>query len=57
VKLVGTDIDKIVFNANKLLRDIDEYNLMSRSINPYGDGNASGKIVDALLNYFKDYLK
>ena len=25
---------------------------MSRSINPYGDGNASVKIVDSLLNYF-----
>ena len=25
---------------------------MSKSINPYGDGNASAKIVDALLNYF-----
>ncbi|MCB2293175.1 UDP-N-acetylglucosamine 2-epimerase (non-hydrolyzing) [Clostridium algoriphilum] len=53
VKLVGIDIDKIVSNANKLLRNEDEYNQMSKSINPYGDGNASAKIVDALLNYFK----
>ena len=54
VKLVGTDMDKIVVQANKLLRDLDEYNQMSRSINPYGDGNASGKIVDSLLNYFNN---
>ena len=52
VKLVGTDIDKIVVNANNLLRDTIEYNQMSRSINPYGDGNASAKIVDALTTYF-----
>ncbi|MBU3179860.1 non-hydrolyzing UDP-N-acetylglucosamine 2-epimerase [Clostridium psychrophilum] len=52
VKLVGTDIDKIVVNANNLLRDTIKYNQMSRSINPYGDGNASAKIVDALITYF-----
>ena len=51
VRLVGTDIDKIVLHANNLLRNVDEYNHMSNSINPYGDGNASAKIVDALLNY------
>jgi UDP-N-acetylglucosamine 2-epimerase (non-hydrolysing) len=52
VRLVGIDIDKIVLHASKLLRDSDEYNDMSKSINPYGDGNASAKIVDVLLNYF-----
>lgn len=54
VKLVGTEVEEIVLQANKLLRNSDEYNQMSRSINPYGDGNASAKIVDALLNYFKE---
>jgi UDP-N-acetylglucosamine 2-epimerase (non-hydrolysing) len=54
VKLVGTNIDKIVLNANKLLRDLGEYSHMSKSINPYGDGNASARIVDALLNYFNE---
>ena len=57
VKLVGTDIDKIVLNANRLLRDSEEYNHMSKSINPYGDGNASVKIVDALLNYFEKDIR
>ena len=52
VRLVGTDLGKIVLNANKLLSDPAEYNEMSKSINPYGDGFASAKIVDVLLNYF-----
>ena len=56
VKLVGTDKQEIVRKASKLLNNLDEYNNMSRSINPYGDGNASAKIVDALLNCFnKEY--
>ena len=54
VRLVGTDVHEIVLNANKLIRNSDEYNNMSRSINPYGDGYASAKIVDSLLNYFND---
>ena len=54
VRLVGTDVKEIILQANKLLTNLDEYNNMSKSINPYGDGNASGKIVDALLNYFND---
>ncbi|MBZ9632998.1 non-hydrolyzing UDP-N-acetylglucosamine 2-epimerase [Clostridium sp. FP1] len=55
VRLVGTDVGEIVSNANKLLRNSEEYDHMSRSINPYGDGNASAKIVDSLLKYFKIY--
>lgn len=54
VRLVGTDIDEIVLQANKLIRNEDEYNHMSKSINPYGDGNASARIVDALVNYFNN---
>jgi UDP-N-acetylglucosamine 2-epimerase (non-hydrolysing) len=52
VSLVGTDVNEIVGQANKLLRNVVDYNKVSTSINPYGDGNASAKIVDALLNYF-----
>jgi len=52
VRLVGTNVNEIVLEANKLLRNSEEYNQMSKSINPYGDGNASSKIVDSLLNYF-----
>jgi UDP-N-acetylglucosamine 2-epimerase (non-hydrolysing) len=54
VKLVGTDVDKIVLEANKLLHNEAEYNLMSTSVNPYGNGDASAKIVDVLLKYFNN---
>ena len=52
VKLVGTDIDKIVNEANELLRNPESYFKMSKSINPYGDGIASRRIADAILKYF-----
>ncbi|WP_443663535.1 UDP-N-acetylglucosamine 2-epimerase, partial [Clostridium sp.] len=54
VRLVGIDIAKIVLEANSLIRDVEKYNHMSKSINPYGDGNASIKIVNALVNYFNN---
>ena len=52
VKLVGTDIDQIVNEANELLRNPEAYSKMSKSINPYGDGIASQRIVDAIFKYF-----
>ena len=51
VKLVGTDYNKIVDNVSILLDDENEYNKMSRANNPYGDGQASPRIADALLNF------
>lgn len=53
VKLVGTDVDKIVSEANELLGNSEAYSKMSKSINPYGDGVASRRIVDAILKYFE----
>lgn len=52
VKLVGTDVEKIVNEANDLLSNLESYNSMSKAINPYGDGVASQRIVDAILKYF-----
>lgn len=52
VKLVGTDIDKIVSEANELIQIKEAYEKMSKSVNPYGDGKASERIVDAILRYF-----
>ncbi len=52
VKLVGTDVKKIVSEANTLLNNEEAYSKMSKSINPYGDGNASKRIVDAILKYY-----
>ncbi len=46
VKLVGTDKDKIVKEAQKLLDDKNEYEKMSKAHNPYGDGKACEKIVE-----------
>jgi UDP-N-acetylglucosamine 2-epimerase (non-hydrolysing) len=48
VKLVGTDIQKIVTNLNLLLNDSDEYAKMSFAHNPYGDGKACEKILNVL---------
>lgn len=50
VKLVGTDQDKIVREVELLLSDQAEYDRMARAINPYGDGQASQRIVTKLLS-------
>lgn len=49
VKLVGVDRDKIVQAVNLLLTDEKAYKAMSRSHNPYGDGNASKRIREHLV--------
>ena len=49
VKLVGTDVDAIVRESERLLNDDDAYADMSRAHNPYGDGKASGRIVEEIL--------
>ncbi len=51
-KLVGTDRQKIVQEAGKLLLDSSEYDAMAKVANPYGDGFASERIVDAIFNHF-----
>ena len=50
VILVGTNVEKIVFEANALLQDTEKYESMSKLHNPYGDGKASDRIVEFLLN-------
>lgn len=52
VKLVGTDIDVILKEANALITDKAYYTEMSKAVNPYGDGEASKRIVDAILKYY-----
>ncbi|MDP4088316.1 MAG: UDP-N-acetylglucosamine 2-epimerase (non-hydrolyzing) [Bacillota bacterium] len=52
VKLVGTDTMEIFNAANELLRCSDEYEKMSRAINPYGDGKASIRICDSIIKHF-----
>jgi UDP-N-acetylglucosamine 2-epimerase (non-hydrolysing) len=50
VKLVGTHVNTIVDSVTTLLNDKEEYNRMSFAHNPYGDGKACQRIVDALAN-------
>jgi len=50
VRLVGTSVDKIVSNINLLLENDSDYRAMSKAHNPYGDGNASNRIVNILKN-------
>ena len=49
VKLVGTNTDNIINEVNKLLNDKSEYERMSKSHNPYGDGKACEKIIKTLI--------
>jgi len=51
VKLVGTDTRAIIENVSALLDDQQAYDAMSFAHNPYGDGKASGRIVDIIRNW------
>ena len=48
VKLVGTNSGSIIKAVSKLLDDPNEVSAMSKAINPYGDGNASERILSAI---------
>ena len=51
LKLVGTDEETIYNETKKLLTDNKEYEKMSHASNPYGDGHASERIVDAIIKW------
>lgn len=46
-RLIGTDPDRIINEVTQLLTDRTAYQQMARADNPFGDGNASGRIVAA----------
>ncbi len=48
VKVVGTDMENIVAETERLLNDQSEYKKMARAVNPYGDGKSSKRIVAVL---------
>ncbi len=52
LKLVGTDEDIIFKTAHELLNNKVKYNEMAKSANPYGDGQASYRIVQDILYRF-----
>ena len=47
-KLAGTDRDNIFKELNILLNNKDEYKKMANAVNPYGDGKAADRIVEAI---------
>ncbi len=53
VKLAGTEKVKIVSLVQKLLDDNDFYDSMKQAVNPYGDGLASQRIADIIIERFK----
>ena len=52
VEIVGTGKDDILEHANRLFDDEAHYMHMKRAVNPYGDGDACGRIAQDLLYYF-----
>lgn len=52
LKLVGTDAETIYNETLRLLTDKAEYERMSKASNPYGDGHASERIADAIIEKF-----
>lgn len=52
VKVIGTDMDNIFNEACSLIENRNLYGSMANAVNPYGDGNASSRIADAILYHF-----
>ncbi len=52
VVVAGTEEDDIVRIVDELLNDADTYERMAKAVNPYGDGKASERILQAILHYF-----
>lgn len=52
VKLVGTSLERISEEAQRLLDDEASYKAMARGVSPYGDGHAAERIVTTLRSHF-----
>lgn len=53
VKVVGVEKDPIIKAVEDLLLNSEHYSQMANAVNPYGDGMASKRIIEALLYHFK----
>ena len=53
LKLAGTDEETIYRLTKQLLEDQEEYRKMSKASNPYGDGKASQRIADAIIQKYR----
>lgn len=51
LKLVGTEADHIIREANRLLDDPIAHAEMARAVNPFGDGHAAERIIEAIWNF------
>ena len=54
VRVVGVKEEDIVAAAEHLINDATEYDKMAQAVNPYGDGHASERIIDAILKWAKE---
>lgn len=52
VKMVGVEYSKIYSTANALINNLSLYEEMSNAVNPYGDGQASKRILEAIKKYY-----
>jgi UDP-N-acetylglucosamine 2-epimerase len=53
LKLAGIEEETIYQLTKQLLNDKEEYEKMAKAVNPYGDGEASRRICDAIESYFE----
>ena len=51
LKLIGTQLNNVMKELSSLLNSPEEYNKMSEAQNPYGDGHASERILDAIAKW------
>ena len=54
VKLAGINKEDIFNIADELINNEEAYNKMAHAVNPYGDGKACSRIVEYIVEYFKD---
>jgi UDP-N-acetylglucosamine 2-epimerase (non-hydrolysing) len=57
LQLVGTDTERIIKTVHSLLDDPEAYQKMARAVNPFGDGHAADRIVQALIDYENRHSK
>jgi UDP-N-acetylglucosamine 2-epimerase (non-hydrolysing) len=57
LKVVGTDPNALMREARRLLYDSEEHARMARAVNPYGDGQAAGRILDVLQEVLKPVVR
>ncbi|MBQ6835712.1 MAG: UDP-N-acetylglucosamine 2-epimerase (non-hydrolyzing) [Clostridia bacterium] len=53
-RLVGVEKANIIEVTEKLLNDENEYAKMAKAVNPYGDGNASKRIIEAIIARYEE---